>query len=116
MVAPSGTTALLNLSIFRVVMFSSLFKWFDCFKRKEQINTMGCLLGVSQNRYRRSCEGAGGAILPAGGDSVWALPRSKRLSSASPDDLGLGALGLRRPETLIPRRIPHTAWRQRGQP
>lgn len=35
-----------------------------------------------------------------------ALPRSRRLSSASPDALGLGALGLRRPETLVPRHIP----------
>lgn len=69
---------------------------------------MACLLGVLQDHYRRSCEGLGKsqAILPAGGDSVLALPRSKRLSSANPDALGLGALGLRRPETLIPRHIP----------
>lgn len=74
---------------------------------------MACLLGVLQDHYRGSCEGLGRSLLAATGhpaclrrDSVLALPRSRRLSSASPDALGLGALGLRRPETLVPRHIP----------
>lgn len=36
---------LLNLNIFRIAMFSSLFKWLGCFKTKEQIKNNVMFMG-----------------------------------------------------------------------